>query len=422
MTQRTFTYQWQRRVNGVWTEIDAATSRNYTPVSGDNGLLLRLGVKPSDGDAYTYSNATDPVLAPLLLQVEFTSDASPPIGSYAGEVGSLTVVDSTSLVSVSSSQIATSAPAFATGDPALYSPNGLARVAGRTFRATWTAQADGGTTSSPLLGWLNSIAGSPVASGSAFYAVRGSGTSLIAHTAAAVPITPATFTPGTLNTYDLVLRGTGMFLFQDKRLIWVFTNGAETPMYPAVGTVGAGRGFKVGTMHVRDLPTPFDSDYGIAIVHETAPVSSTIYNGTADAIIDGAFTLPAGSANLVAYELRYNVADSSNYNAVQVKRNAGNTAWDLVKVKVVAGSSSSLGTTTTGVGTPDTVRVIHTGSTHDFYTAASTTFTKRGTQVTDANQSTSAGVAAVLGAGATMGTLDCWANNDTTNYAILDRT
>lgn len=61
-----YAYQWQSSANGTsgWSNISGATSNTYTPVSGDVGLYLRVGVTATNAigtGAVAYSAATSPV-------------------------------------------------------------------------------------------------------------------------------------------------------------------------------------------------------------------------------------------------------------------------------------------------------------------------------------------------------------------------
>jgi hypothetical protein len=67
----TYAFQWQRRVDGVWTAISGATGDTYVPVAGDVAHLLRVRVIASNAtgsSAPAYSDATSAV-----------SDLEPPV-------------------------------------------------------------------------------------------------------------------------------------------------------------------------------------------------------------------------------------------------------------------------------------------------------------------------------------------------------
>lgn len=359
-----------------------------------------------------------------LFEIRFQTPATPPITSYSGEYGTVDLVDTASLVYVADGAMNTSAISTAGGDPAAYKSTGLARVTGRALRVIFQAKADGGTTNSPALGWLTDLLSSPIFSTSKLYGLR--------YTAGLVyqarnPSSQVTlpnnnvFVEGTYDTFDFVLMSTGCYVFINKILVWVFVSGTDTPLYPAYGALGAAnRDWKIDFIAANDIPAPFDTDYGIAITHQASPVSGTDYSGAADGIFDltGIVLTGAPSASLVAVDLRYNKLDANNYNFAQIKRNAGNTAWDMVRGVMVAGVPGSTATVT-GVGTPDVLRVIHTGNLHDYYTAASNSWTKRGAQLNNANQAAQTTVSAVFAAGCSASFLTALKRSDAA-YNALD--
>lgn len=185
------------------------------------------------------------------------------------------------------------------------------------------------------------------------------------------------------------------------------------------GAIGVTSSAEIDYVRVRNLGGAFAMDYGIATLHILSPVSDTPATGEANGISDLFFTLPAGSANLIAVELRYRRQDATNYWTAYIKRNAGNTAWDLYLDSVAAGTPTNR-LTVTGVGTPDCIRVIHDGSNHDCYTRATTTWTKRGGQVVNAALAAQPGVDPIAGAGTTLSQLDVWARTSTL-YNVLDQ-
>jgi hypothetical protein len=58
-----FSYQWQAEVEGVWTDIDGATSDTFTPDATQVGSALRVIVSYTDGggtNESVISAVTDP--------------------------------------------------------------------------------------------------------------------------------------------------------------------------------------------------------------------------------------------------------------------------------------------------------------------------------------------------------------------------
>lgn len=418
---RTFTYQWQREVTDVWGDISGATSKNYTPVVDDLSHSLRLRVLPSDGTEYAYSNATDYVTASdgNLFLVQFATPQAAPITTYAGEAGSVTVVDTTNLVSVAGGEMLTGGVAASSSDPSVYAPAGLDRITGRTLRLRLAAANDGGTTSSPIFGWINSIGGSPVVSGTSIYGLRGSGAGLLAQTPGSIPSLPNAIAAGTYDIYDFVLRSTGHYVFLNGALIWVHPLGSDAVMYAGWASVSAGaRGWLVDYARGRDIGGVFASDYGIAALHQSSP-SGDYAAGVADGIFHLlGISLPGSPSALQrAAELIYNKTDANNYNVAYIRRNAGDTAWDF-RMDTVSGGVATNRISATSVGTPDGIFVVHNGNLHDCYTIASTVITKRGTQINNSNAAASTGVNATFNGG-TATFLDVYPLTDS-DYTLLD--
>jgi Ca2+-binding RTX toxin-like protein len=74
-----FSYQWQAEVEGVWTDIDGATSDSFTPDATQVGSALRVIVSYTDGggtNESVISAATDPIEA-------IVSDNTAPEGTIA---------------------------------------------------------------------------------------------------------------------------------------------------------------------------------------------------------------------------------------------------------------------------------------------------------------------------------------------------
>lgn len=416
---RTFTYQWQRFTNNAWQDIPLASLIDYTPVTADLGRQIRERVLPSDGSTPAYSNSAT-VIAEALLRVEYATPASPPITSYAGEVGTLTGVDSGSLMTVAGGEVATGDAGAANGDPALYNAAGHARTAGRRYRTRFAAHAPGSSASSPGVGWATSL-GSPVLATARLYGLRYVGaTALQARSPGGQVTLQATFVEDTYDILDFLLMSTGMMVFVNKLLVWVWYDGAGATLYPVKGAIAATlRGFKSTLDDVRDIGGDFDTDLISAVNVQVSPVSSQDYSGAADILCDlTGITLPGSpSGGQVAVELRYNKLDASNYNWQRLQYNGGTLAWDMLIGITAAGSPTTLATVA-GVGTPDTMRVIHTGSLHDSYSAASDVWTKRGAQITNANQSASTGVQVVFNGG-TAAMLVVWGRSRTI-YDLLD--
>lgn len=160
---------------------------------------------------------------------------------------------------------------------------------------------------------------------------------------------------------------------------------------------------RAGFIRVRQLPAPFDTDYGLATLSVNPGVSGTAYTATADAIHDLAVTAPNPLTNTC--ELRYRVLDDQNYwtayfndaGAFRVDSVSGGVATNRVNVAGVIAA-----------GETRTIRITADGTKHNFYTLAGTSWAKRGSEVNVSHQDTQTTVKPVAGAGWTLGRLTSW--------------
>lgn len=114
----------------------------------------------------------------------------------------------------------------------------------------------------------------------------------------------------------------------------------------------------------------------------------------ADGLHTFSFALPGSPVAGQRIEMRYRQQDDQNYWAAVLVRNAGNTAWDF-RLDSVSASVVTNRISVIGVGMPDSLRVITSGSTHTAYTGSGGAFTQRGSPVTVAHLSTATGITAV---------------------------
>lgn len=99
------------------------------------------------------------------------------------------------------------------------------------------------------------------------------------------------------------------------------------------------------------------------------------------------FTLPSTPATGDMIHLIYRIPAggtiedaSASFWDLYLKRNDANNAWDVFLDDVNANTRTNR-TSATGVGTPDALRVVLSGTTHTIYTGAGGTFTARGSPV-----------------------------------------
>jgi len=319
-----------------------------------------------------------------LLRDEFLTDEAAPLASprtaepgpgtltlVQNDDGQMSISDGKLLIPV---QVT---PAW--GDQGFYGP-AMARIAGRALvtTLTWTVRDD------CMIAWQRSasLANSAFNNiANAFY-MPSSGQVYSGDAQVGFPFSAITLSANTVYDVAVVLRTSGAFLllkggtFTVWTLLWVSGVDNSASVYASISNYDGAE--SVEFFGVRDLPAPFDTDYGIASVNVATPVSGTSYTATADAITDMEITLPESPSSGDRMELRYRVQDDDNY-MVFYARYSG-SAWDVRIDKVEGGSATQL-LNVTNVGTPDTLRVITDGNRHDAYTKSGTTWTRRNGQI-----------------------------------------
>jgi len=356
-----------------------------------------------------------------LLRDEFLTDEAAPLTSPRTAEpgpGTLTLVQNDGQMSISDGKLvfpAQTTPAW--GDLGFYGSQ-IGRQAGRALFTnlhitTFDAVRVGFHPAAALNSSFNNVADAIfyVGANGAISVIEGSSQVLNAFSVA-------------LNTeyqVSIALRAAGAFYFlkggiyTDWTLVWVMAAGASTTIYPALSNHAATG--SLGHLRIRDLPTPFDTDYGIASVNQATPTSGTSYTATADAITDMEITLPESPSSGDRMELRYRVQDDDNY-MVFYARYSG-SAWDVRIDKVEGGSATQL-LNVTNVGTPDTLRVITDGNRHDAYTKSGTTWTKRNGQINNSFNAALTTIKPVFEVGS-VGSLRSYPRTSPA-YAELDRT
>lgn len=198
-------------------------------------------------------------------------------------------------------------------------------------------------------------------------------------------------------------------------LLWVDKQNSTATLY--AGFLGRIKNLtsKVDYLRVRQLPAPFDTDYGIAALDVNPGVSGTLYTAVANAIHDLTVTAPNPLANTC--ELRYRVLDDNNYwtayfdatGAFKLDSVSGGVATNRISVAAVATAGNTY-----------TIRVICDGTKHNCYTLEGTTWTKRGSEVDVSHQDSQTAVKPVAGVGWTLGRLTSWPRTAAA-YAELDK-
>jgi hypothetical protein len=369
------------------------------------------------------------IFKPYLLRVEFsTDDAAPLTSPYIGEVGQLTINDSTSVWAASGGFAVPQANNSLAEQPAAYDATGLARVVGRAFVARLKQDTSlGGTTSANFfnVGFLSSSAPTGttqnVLTGILFRVT--STNSTICDNGSAIYVPAASIPVNTYARVVVVARSTGAFLFLDGALVWVAVNGSFATLYAAITErTGVGSNFappNIDYVRVRDVGSPFDSDYGIAAVH-TSAASGSDYAAAANGIFDLVISAPAALAGEAGLKFRKNGGDYWKVNfdssgSLIVQRYASNVAQ---------GSPVTLATSAISPSATRTIRVITNGANMDFYTLSGTSWTKRGSTQTDSHLSANTGIspfadAAWTTGGGALGQIDAYART-ASQYDLLD--
>lgn len=214
------------------------------------------------------------------------------------------------------------------------------------------------------------------------------------------------------HTIALVMRSTGaLAVVRDgsgtPQLAWVM-QAASDDWFAAIVPGATAMELKFDDFEVFDHAS-FADDWATASVHTTPSTSGTTYSAQADGLHHLAFTLPGSpSADQVAVELRYRVQDTDNYWTCLLRRNSGNTNWDL-RVDSVSGGVATNRKSVTNVGTCDRLIVYAQGDTHKHWTEDSGVPANRGSDLSNSVFSGEAVIAVVWDAATSIGSLDSWA-------------
>jgi hypothetical protein len=357
-----------------------------------------------------------------LLDVEFATNASAPLTSYDGEVGTLDVSDGSSVWSVTGGALTPGAAASGSGQPLFHSRHGWTWQGGLLYASKVNAPSVIGAGN--LVNQMMLATSTGNSANSSSYGVRADrGIGLWRQYApSGVVILGEAFAVDTDYDVAVVARPTaGFFAFINGKLVWVGTDVPSSAVNAAMTTGGITDAppFSVAFARVRLLSVPFQTDYGIALLH-TASVSGSDYTATADVIADLVVTAPASLAGAAGLRFR---KSSDDYWQVNFD-NLGRLRLQRYASGVAQGSAVNLANSVIGGSAAVTLRVIASGSHMDFYTLAGTTWTKRGSQQTDSVLSANTGVmpfadSSWVSGGGSVGQLDAYARTDAA-YAGVD--
>lgn len=103
----------------------------------------------------------------------------------------------------------------------------------------------------------------------------------------------------------------------------------------------------------------------------------------ADSIFIFQFVLPTSpiAGQLIKFRYRINSSTPLNdYWEAYLKRNDANSAWDFLVDSVVTSTATNR-ISVTGVGNPDTIKIVTSGALHDCFTGENGVLTQRGSQI-----------------------------------------
>lgn len=203
----------------------------------------------------------------FLALINFSTDDAAPIASpYAGEIGSLdTIIDTANALSVSSGRLQCGTASGA-DNPRLYTSTSYARVVGRTMLIRYNK-----LTGNMLwaLGFNNVTTGRPSA---AAMFVNNADVGV----ANGSPSLAFALSNNTDYEFAIRLRSSGFDVYgrggavTNWRLLFIHAAQTTTPMFAGLGAASASGGGQFDNFRVVDLPAPFNSDYGIALVNVTS--------------------------------------------------------------------------------------------------------------------------------------------------------
>lgn len=330
------------------------------------------------------------------LRDDFTTDAAAPLGNplIADGTGQWVHIDTGNKVTKSGGALVKSGMTSGgtnTTDPREYFQS--TRVGGRAFAVKANCSVD-----RMVLGWFNDNTADQNNNALALQTLS-SGFFVLNPGTVAGSVNFGAEATSTDYQFMFVLFDSGGVIFRKGgdsaawSILAIFSEGTAATVYATLSGFGVTNAYTVDTGRVLNalLSSAFQSASNLSTFTDTTLALGDNWTGAADAFTEIAFTLPAGVANDEAAILRFHWTDDNNCWKAYIKRNAGNTAWDMLVDSVSAGTPTNR-LTVTGVGTPDLLRVRHVGSLIDCYTRAAGVYTKRGAQVNISFQNTTLGV------------------------------
>lgn len=378
-----YTYVWNFG-DGSGTSTSATPTYTYAIPDADSIYSVSLTVTDAEGlTGVCY--ATVSVMGWLLLDGFTTLEASPMVSPRTCDgKGTLTLIPNSGTMAVTVNGLETS------GDAMGFYSNVLPRAVGIGFFGTRRFTVLSGVS------YLGAFQNQSL-SNSGGANVEASTTTISANlgfTSAGKyhSISVTQYSAGVHYSEAVIMSSTGGYLFtktsgEEWVLRWRFLLGSDATIYAAMSNSSTVQS-ELSFLGVRQLPAPFNTDYGIATLNTTA-ANGVQLTGTADQILDLTITAPAVLADSAG--IRHRVLDDDNYHWAGFDSAGAFRAYKVVAGVLIEYSSAvNVAGVITG-GASRTIRVIERGQTLDFYTLSGSTWTKRGNPNTDSfNQSQSA--------------------------------
>lgn len=306
----TYTYQWKR--GGV--SIGGATANTYVLVLADLGTTITAEVTATNAGGSTAATSAGTTIPAYLLLDRFTIDQAAPLTTPRTCVpgpGTLAITDTGNKYSIASG-VMTSGANLSTGtlDPRVENNVTLARVAGRALIGSLKRGNTAGQDNSPIFGWATTNNTESAEDAILFSNNNPSGSNYSFAFSATFAQFMDNFTLGVANTVAVILRSAGAWCVVDNVLVYVSSTGITANLYAAMYTRnGAGRALgSVANLRIIDLPSPWNTDYGIATDRKAVSAAADTITQTADAIIEHTFTAATG----VTKEIYIRQSDASN--------------------------------------------------------------------------------------------------------------
>ena len=276
--------------------------------------------------------------------------------------GEWTVYDTANHLSISGGNLVVDGNGASWADPRIVSVNSFDRVAGRALFGGFVSASS----LNSFIGWNedNIPAAYDQCPGGAYsqqglvcYSYESSfglGTTTWSTTFGAAPTRSA-----------LVLRSSGFFHFVLVSGEWIVMRVANrfgtTPLWPVFSHSHVGGARSIKPLSVVDLPTPFDSDYGIATDRVAGVVAAgTTFVHEADCIIEYTVTAIPSSGNI---KLQFRLQDANNRLEVQCGTGG------IVAYKFISGTPTQIGSLGTSPNGGDRIVIVADGTSVKVYVA-----------------------------------------------------